>query len=146
MNEFLLQIVHSVAENPAEYRYCYNSYAAAVTEVEVDVLTGEFQVLRVDILYDCGTRYITIIIYEQLRCMFRVLFEQEKLPPPPLIICDLPSPSFTTQSLNFKIHQFSCFIGEGYLPSCTHSPQLPYQQWLLRWHPSDHPLPQIFKP
>ena len=82
MNEFLLQIVHSVAENPAEYRYCYNSYAAAVTEVEVDVLTGESQVLRVDILYDCGTRYITIIIYEQLRRMFRVLFEQEKLLPP----------------------------------------------------------------
>jgi xanthine dehydrogenase/oxidase len=50
--------MHSVSENPAEYRYCYNSYAAAVTEVEIDVLTGESQVLRVDILYDCGTRYI----------------------------------------------------------------------------------------
>ena len=49
-----------MAENPAEYRYCYNSYGVAVTEVEIDVLTGESHVLRVDILYDCGTRYITI--------------------------------------------------------------------------------------
>ena len=72
-----------MAENPAEYRYCYNSYATAVTEVEVDVLTGESQVLRVDILYDCGTRYIIILIYEQLGRIFRVLFggdRQEKLP------------------------------------------------------------------
>ena len=51
--------VYSVSENPAEYRYCYNSYAAAVTEVEIDVLTGESQVLRVDILYDCGTRSLS---------------------------------------------------------------------------------------
>ena len=49
---------YSVAENPADCRYCYNSYAAAVSEVEIDVLTGETQVLRVDILYDCGTRLL----------------------------------------------------------------------------------------
>ena len=35
----------------------YNAYGAAVSEVEVDVLTGEVQILRVDILYDCGQRY-----------------------------------------------------------------------------------------
>ena len=35
----------------------YNSYGAAVSEVEVDVLTGQTQILRVDILYDCGERY-----------------------------------------------------------------------------------------
>ena len=34
----------------------YNAYGAAVSEVEVDVLTGEVQILRVDILYDCGQR------------------------------------------------------------------------------------------
>ncbi|KAK7469496.1 hypothetical protein BaRGS_00036475 [Batillaria attramentaria] len=32
----------------------YNVYAAAVTEAEVDVLTGQSQIVRTDILYDCG--------------------------------------------------------------------------------------------
>ncbi|XP_071104762.1 uncharacterized protein [Haliotis cracherodii] len=32
----------------------YNIYGATCTEVEVDVLTGENQINRVDILYDCG--------------------------------------------------------------------------------------------
>jgi len=32
----------------------YNSYSAGVTEVMVDVLTGEHQILRTDILYDAG--------------------------------------------------------------------------------------------
>ncbi|XP_071107754.1 xanthine dehydrogenase-like [Haliotis cracherodii] len=32
----------------------YFSYSAAVTEVELDVLTGESQIRRVDILFDCG--------------------------------------------------------------------------------------------
>ncbi|XP_019856500.1 PREDICTED: xanthine dehydrogenase/oxidase-like [Amphimedon queenslandica] len=32
----------------------YNSYGVTVAEVEVDVLTGETEILRVDILYDCG--------------------------------------------------------------------------------------------
>lgn len=31
-------------------------YAAAVTEVELDVLTGQTQINRVDMLYDCGER------------------------------------------------------------------------------------------
>ena len=45
---------------PSSYCYAdkeavsYSSFGAAVTEVEVDVLTGERQVLRADILYDCG--------------------------------------------------------------------------------------------
>jgi xanthine dehydrogenase molybdopterin-binding subunit B len=32
----------------------YSTYAAACSEVEVDVLTGEIQILRNDILFDCG--------------------------------------------------------------------------------------------
>jgi xanthine dehydrogenase/oxidase len=32
----------------------YNSTGAAVTEVMLDVLSGEFEVLQTDILYDCG--------------------------------------------------------------------------------------------
>ncbi|XP_055352624.1 uncharacterized protein LOC129598650 [Paramacrobiotus metropolitanus] len=32
----------------------YHTYGAMSTEVEVDILTGEYQINRVDILYDCG--------------------------------------------------------------------------------------------
>lgn len=32
----------------------YNVYGAALSEAIVDVLTGEIQILRTDILYDCG--------------------------------------------------------------------------------------------
>ena len=47
----------SVSEE-TDHQYAYNAYGAAVSEVEVDILTGEVQILRVDILYDCGQRYI----------------------------------------------------------------------------------------
>jgi xanthine dehydrogenase/oxidase len=40
------------APNPSGVQY--NSYAAGVTEVLVDVLTGEHQILRTDILFDAG--------------------------------------------------------------------------------------------
>ncbi|XP_021609368.1 indole-3-acetaldehyde oxidase isoform X2 [Manihot esculenta] len=33
---------------------CYLNYGAAVSEVEVDLLTGQTTILRSDILYDCG--------------------------------------------------------------------------------------------
>jgi len=33
----------------------YQAYGAAIAETRVDILTGEVQVQRVDILYDCGT-------------------------------------------------------------------------------------------
>ena len=46
----------SVLKEP-KHLTAYNAYGAAVSEVEVDVLTGEIQILRVDILYDCGNRY-----------------------------------------------------------------------------------------
>ena len=32
--------------------------AACCAEVEVDVLTGQVMVQRVDLLYDCGDRYV----------------------------------------------------------------------------------------
>ena len=50
-------VVCSVLEEPQQLTN-YNAYGAAVSEVEVDVLTGEVQILRVDILYDCGQRYL----------------------------------------------------------------------------------------
>ena len=34
----------------------YYTYGVAATEVELDVLTGQVQIPRVDILYDCGNR------------------------------------------------------------------------------------------
>ena len=34
----------------------YNIYGASCAEVELDVLTGNYIVNRVDLLYDCGNR------------------------------------------------------------------------------------------
>ena len=34
----------------------YNSYGASCTEVELDVLTGEYQINRADMVFDCGER------------------------------------------------------------------------------------------
>lgn len=42
--------------NPDSNPYAYNCYGVMVTEVELDVLTGETNVLRADLLYDCGRR------------------------------------------------------------------------------------------
>ena len=50
-----IRIHHSVEEK-TDYKFAYNAYGVGCTEVEIDVLTGELQILRVDILYDCGDR------------------------------------------------------------------------------------------
>ena len=34
-----------------------NVFGTACTEVELDVLTGTYIIQRMDIIYDCGTRY-----------------------------------------------------------------------------------------
>jgi xanthine dehydrogenase/oxidase len=39
------------------HTFNYNSYSAACTEAEIDVLTGETEIIRTDILFDCGRRY-----------------------------------------------------------------------------------------
>ena len=41
-------------ENPKGRPFYYFNYAAAVSEVEIDALTGEFTILRSDIVYDAG--------------------------------------------------------------------------------------------
>ena len=41
---------------PPSDTYTYNTYGVTCTEVEVDVLTGEREILRTDILNDCGER------------------------------------------------------------------------------------------
>ena len=45
----------SVYENQPD-PFVYNSYGVTCAEVELDVLTGQTEILRVDILYDCGDR------------------------------------------------------------------------------------------
>ncbi|XP_025084736.1 xanthine dehydrogenase-like [Pomacea canaliculata] len=45
---------HAYTNPYQQYDFNYNVYAAAVTEVELDVLTGQTQINRVDMLYDCG--------------------------------------------------------------------------------------------
>ena len=45
----------SVTNNSPEGRpFYYFNYAAAVSEVEIDALTGEYTILRSDIVYDAG--------------------------------------------------------------------------------------------
>ena len=36
--------------------FAYNTYGVTCTEVELDVLTGEREIVRTDILNDCGQR------------------------------------------------------------------------------------------
>jgi xanthine dehydrogenase/oxidase len=36
--------------------FSYNSYGVTCTEVLLDILTGEHEILRTDMLYDCGER------------------------------------------------------------------------------------------
>eukprot|EP00013_Stygamoeba_regulata_P027262 CAMPEP_0177664620 /NCGR_PEP_ID=MMETSP0447-20121125/20598_1 /TAXON_ID=0 /ORGANISM="Stygamoeba regulata, Strain BSH-02190019" /LENGTH=1404 /DNA_ID=CAMNT_0019170619 /DNA_START=82 /DNA_END=4296 /DNA_ORIENTATION=- len=50
--------------------FTYNSYSAAVCQVHVDVLTGEMEVERVDMLYDCGVSLSTMIDIGQIEGAF----------------------------------------------------------------------------
>ena len=45
-----------------KYDSAYMSYGVNCTEVEIDVLTGEVEVLRSDILFDCGQRYNVVYV------------------------------------------------------------------------------------
>ena len=40
--------------DPGKDKLTYHNFGAAVSEVEVDVLTGQTTIVRTDILYDCG--------------------------------------------------------------------------------------------
>ena len=44
------------AKPGAQGGFNYNSYGMVANHVQVDILTGEVQILRTDILFDCGQR------------------------------------------------------------------------------------------
>jgi xanthine dehydrogenase/oxidase len=54
--------------DPAPFNY--SAFGAAVTEVEIDVLTGQVQILRSDIVYDCGTTPAPLIDLGQIQGCF----------------------------------------------------------------------------
>ncbi|KAL4224843.1 hypothetical protein ACF0H5_015539 [Mactra antiquata] len=53
-NEGIDLATHSWYKPHSDGHYKYNSYGVTCTEVELDVLTGEHEITRVDILFDCG--------------------------------------------------------------------------------------------
>ncbi|KAK7111653.1 xanthine dehydrogenase-like [Littorina saxatilis] len=55
---------------PGSPRFNYFAYCAGVFETEVDVLTGEYLVRRVDIMYDCGESLNPLIDIGQIEGAF----------------------------------------------------------------------------
>lgn len=53
------------AAAPPPFNYC--SYGGAVTEVELDVLTGQYQVLRADVTFDLGASFNPLIDLGQMQ-------------------------------------------------------------------------------
>ena len=53
---FALSFFRYQDPTPPSDTYTYNTYGVTCSEVEVDVLTGEREILRTDILNDCGER------------------------------------------------------------------------------------------
>ena len=50
------QLSEMYLQGPAEkvFKFTYDAYACSCTEVIVDVLTGELELVKTDILSDCG--------------------------------------------------------------------------------------------
>ncbi|ETV99329.1 hypothetical protein H310_08056 [Aphanomyces invadans] len=67
---------------PPGQQFDYFVYAAACSEVEVDILTGELNVLRTDVMYDCGKSFNPLIDIGQIEGAFVMalgLFFQESV-------------------------------------------------------------------
>ena len=52
-----------------KYAAVYFSYGACAVEAELDVLTGQAEILRTDILFDCGQRWEPKQLLLCLHCM-----------------------------------------------------------------------------
>src|SRR5260221_11570716 len=52
--------------DPTAQVFYYFTYSVAVSEVEIDVLTGEFSVLRSDIIYDAGKSLNSTLDFGQI--------------------------------------------------------------------------------
>ena len=59
--QYTLTVLNNSLNTTSQYTFNYNTYGVTCVEVEIDVLTGQTEVLRVDILYDCGERLLIIL-------------------------------------------------------------------------------------
>ena len=56
-----MYFVYSVNLKTADV-FAYESYGVNCAEVELDVLTGEIEIVRSDILFDCGQRWVFVYV------------------------------------------------------------------------------------
>lgn len=59
--------------NSGDDQLTYNAWGAAVSEVEIDVLSGDFKVLRTDVFYDCAKSLNPAIDIGQVPRLFVML-------------------------------------------------------------------------
>lgn len=79
--------------------FAYNSYGVTLTEVTLDLLTGQHCIDRVDMLFDCGERYK----YGHYTCIFMYLLFWSRKPSFVLHVHALRKTHFNLQ-LERKLH------------------------------------------
>ena len=77
------------------HTFHYNCYSVATVEAEIDVLTGQYQLRQMDMLYDCGDRSVCcycLSLSSLIRCVY-------------FISLLLPFPHYLPQSLKLELHR-----------------------------------------
>ncbi len=92
-------------QDPKKVEFAYSVYGAACSEAEIDVLTGETDILRSDIIYDCGERCVRKLHgIAKINCSLLAgkvgLTWKYPHPSPTLIVC-----SFLSLFLHFPFAQ-----------------------------------------